>query len=343
MKRPELVPRGETAAALIRDMYGRLVHAGLDEACIARQTGLRPDDLADPDARFPTRLRIDLWLLALRCLDQPEIGLRTAVDVEPQDLGIAGYIALNSATLGEACHIMGRFQRLICDDDCFTHVIEADHSVLVYDIDSPPECRRQIIENVLACHCVIVRKLTGGRVDPLAVHFGFDAPRDGSLYRDVFRCPVTFGRERNALFYRCSVYETPLPGANRYLCKVTTDHAERLLAALRDVSANWSDRVRGKVAARLASGRFGIDDIARALGLSRRTLQRRLDAEATVFSALVAEVQYRRALEHMSDRALSLGEIAVLAGFSEPGAFHRAFRRQAGCGPQEYRRLLGGR
>lgn len=336
-------PGGETAAALIRDMHARLVSAGLDEAVIAREAGLRREHLDDPDGRFPTRLRIELWRLALQHLGQPDIGLRTALDVKPEDLGIAGYVALNSGTLGEACSAMGRFQRLICEDDRFCHMVEDGLSVLSYDIASPDACRRQIVENVLACHCVILRRLAGAGLNPVRVDFSFEAPPHASLHREVFRCPVHFGRERNALFYRCSVYATPLPGADRYLFKLMSRHAEALLLRLRQAPAGWGDRVRAEVMQRLPTGRFGVDDIAHALGVSRRTLQRRLAREQVVFSSLVAQVQYRRALDHMADTSLSLAEIAVLVGYSEPGAFHRAFRRHAGCGPREYRRTMGER
>lgn len=330
---------GLTAAAVIKDMYFRLLAEGLGERAIAEATGLRRPDLDDPDAHFPSGLRLRLWELAIERLQRADIGLSTARDVGPEDLGVAGYVALNSKTLGEAGRALGRFHHLISQDDHFEHRLEGELSILSYDINSPPSCRRQIIENVLACNCSINRKLTGTDLNPVQVHFTFPEPDDLRPYRALFRCPVHFRRERNALIYHQSVYRLPIPTANQYLKQILARHAEQLLNTL-SAAPSWRERTQQEVIRRLHSGRVSADDIAHALGVSRRTLQRRLAEEGALFSTLVRDVQKEVTLDYMKNPGLSLAEIALLVGFSEPSAFHRAFRKWVGQGTQEYRRAL---
>ena len=108
--------------------------------------------------------------------------------------------------------------------------------------------------------------------------------------------------------------------------------ADRRLAEL--MSRDWSRRVRAALEGNLAASS---DHVARQLGVSRRSLQRKLAAEGATFAGLLAESRHRRALELVQRRGLALRAIAEQLGFADPRAFSRAFRRWTGMGPSTYR------
>lgn len=97
------------------------------------------------------------------------------------------------------------------------------------------------------------------------------------------------------------------------------------------------DKVRGVVASRLPRGVPSIGVVARQLTIAPRTLQRRLAAEGVSYQQLVDIVRREAAERLLMDASMSIGEIGYLLGFSEPSAFHRAFKRWHSLTPHEYR------
>lgn len=129
----------------------------------------------------------------------------------------------------------------------------------------------------------------------------------------------------------------PCPAADAALSQVIVRHAEGLLAALPDPSDSFANRLRRLISAQLASGGATLTAAAHALKLGERSLQRRLADDGLTFDAIVEEVRRELALRYLADPALAIGEIAYLLGYSEPSAFHRAFRRWTGRTPEAWR------
>jgi AraC-like DNA-binding protein len=100
-----------------------------------------------------------------------------------------------------------------------------------------------------------------------------------------------------------------------------------------------TDAVRRHLASELGKGQPTLEQIAPRLHMSPRTLHRRLDEEGTSYRQILTEVRRELASRHLMECRLAIGEIAFLPGFSEPSAFHRAFKRWTGHGPLAYRGL----
>jgi AraC-like DNA-binding protein len=113
--------------------------------------------------------------------------------------------------------------------------------------------------------------------------------------------------------------------------------ADEMLRAVAEAE-RFSSRVRAALARSLEQGRSSVDDVARALAVSPRTLQRRLEEEGTTFGAVCDATRRAAAFEHLRDRRLGIKETAFRLGFSEPSTFYRAFRRWTGDTPANYRR-----
>src|SRR5262245_41398274 len=106
-------------------------------------------------------------------------------------------------------------------------------------------------------------------------------------------------------------------------------------------SATLRDQVRRLPWSELSAGVPGLDDVGRVLGMSPRTLQRRLREEGTTFSAVLTQLRHDLALPLLGDGRLAVVEVAFLLGYEDPSAFHRAFRRWSGLSPRAFRRACG--
>jgi AraC-like DNA-binding protein len=128
----------------------------------------------------------------------------------------------------------------------------------------------------------------------------------------------------------------PLRRRDPILREMLEQHADPVATAMPDLDGGALD-VRRALAARLTKGQTGIDVVARDLGTSARTLQRRLASAGLSYQELLDGVRRDAAERYIAGTALSIGEIAYLLGYSEPAAFHRAFKRWHDVTPQAFR------
>src|SRR6185295_13335937 len=98
--------------------------------------------------------------------------------------------------------------------------------------------------------------------------------------------------------------------------------------------------VQRALTARVADGDTRLQSVARQLGASPRTLQRRLTAAGVRYQDLLERVRCQAAEKYLAESALAIGEVSWLLGYSEPSAFHRAFKRWRGLSPQAFRRQM---
>lgn len=148
---------------------------------------------------------------------------------------------------------------------------------------------------------------------------------DASVYEAYFGCRVRFGAQRNCLHLHRSDLGRAFAAYNAELLALLTPALDQALAE-RQHPHSFSDTVRWLLAHQLSSGRPDIPAVARELGVSERTLQRRLGGEGTSFQRLLSAVRRARARELLVDPALDIGEVAFLLGYEDQNSFFRAFR-----------------
>ena len=170
--------------------------------------------------------------------------------------------------------------------------------------------------------------------------FAHSQRHDRAEYERRTGCPVVFDATWTGIEFLAEYLDVPLPAAQPDARRYLARHAETLLdkgAARAAGPSSVLDEVRRKVEEQLLSGVPSAQMVATQLGMSPRTLQRRLEAEGTTFSALVDSTRRGRALQLLAEPGLTAQEVAFALGYSEPRAFHRAFRRWTGMSPGEYR------
>ena len=250
------------------------------------------------------------------------------------------YAVLNAPTVGTALRNFERYSRTHLQGGRIGLAREGDEALLVYELDvSDHELARQHVEGAAVVALRILRHLVGPQFRPLRVLFAHRRPRDLSEHARVFGAPLLFEqRFDTALAFPVAELDRSVAGADRRLLPIVERHLDELLAS--GAKDAWLQQVHTAIAASLCDGAPDIGTVARQLGMSVRTFQRRLEDHGVVWKALVAEIRRELAHRYLANEGTNLTEIAFLLGYSELSAFDRAFRRWTGSTPLAARRSL---
>lgn len=313
--------------------------AGVPRERLLRQAGIAPAELAQE--RWPIDHITRLWRAAVQCTQDPGFGLKAGMWVGPGNFNVVGYLLQSAPSLRAAIGSVQRYQRLISDGGRFQLIAGADASWVVYHprqgtlAFSPHQ-----IEAVLAAVVAFARWITGQPLQPRQVQF--NQARLGPLagYREAFGCPVAFEQAFSGVLLANAVLDAPLPQADAQLARLHHQHAAQRLAVLREGGA-LAQELRAWIAAALPARVPTRAEAAQALGLSERTLARRMQAQGLNFSQLLDAARRDAALQAVAQPELALAGIGQSLGFAEPAVFWRAFRRWTGCTPAQWRASQG--
>jgi AraC-like DNA-binding protein len=296
-------------------------------------------ELADPDARVSARLVVRLWSVLPRLSGREDFGLWLAAQNAGAPLGPAWYVVHASETLGAGLRRAVRYQRLLHDHARSTLTETATELVYRHSIgDGAFRAPSAAIEFGLASLVLLARRVTGLPVVPARVRLVHGRPRDLEAHHAIFGEQIEFDAASDELAFDHGTAHARSVFADRHLREILDAHATALLARLGDPCATTATRVRREIAERLGDGVPDLHEIATAIGLSTRSMQRRLHDEGTRFDLLVDDV--RRALAERYLARWSIQETAFLLGYADARAFHRAFVRWTGSTPAQYRKDL---
>jgi AraC-like DNA-binding protein len=300
------------------------------------RTALEPLESLDPEARIPITRAHELLEAAVRWSQDPDLGLKAGQRMTIGDCGALDY-AIGSATdVRAAIAAASRYSRLVNDAIAMPLVLEGSRAVLQLEHEMPvPRAAGDFM--VAGFFTTHARAWLAGLAG-LECWFRHPAPADTGEYTRAFGTTrVRFAMPCYGFAFEQSQLDVPLAGADAKLHSVLRKHAELLLAQL-PPSRSLTERVRHLLNGELANRRLTAQEVADQLRMSRRTLCRKLESEGTSFTALLADLRQRLALQYVASQDLGLSEIAFLLGFSEAAAFHRAFKRWTGQTPLTYRR-----
>lgn len=309
----------------------------VSSAAVLAEAGLAPD-LPDA-ARLPHDMVSAIWLAALRLTGDAQLGLHVGEQVRPGSFDALGQLLMTCATLGEAAEQADRFAALVGGGGRFAARKEDEGIRLLYlpfDPDWP--CRRQRVEAVLAATLTFTRWLSGAEIVPRAVRFRHAAPDRLTEHRRIFGRMPDFNAADDSLLLGPDTLGLPVRQANPGLKAVLSGYVQTELARLND-----DDPLRGRLAdslrAALAAGdALGMETAAVALGLTPRTLQRRLAERGTSFQSEVNTLRCVLAKDLLrGDPSLGIAAIAARLGFADTANFHRAFRSWTGMTPAQWR------
>jgi AraC-like DNA-binding protein len=333
------------AATIVADMLQYLELRGIPNAVSTDACGIRPLAGAGADHRVPGRQVERLWAFAAERAADPLVGLHMAEAYSPGALDILGYVILSCGTIGE---VLDRFARYapILNDGMRVDIVREGRTAFcrcsfIASMDNyllrNPE---QAISTTWAGLARELRRLAARPIVARAVWFRH-RPRqraDVREYERVLGAPARFGASEDRFILASAALDEPILSANPSLLRAFAQHADGVLARMEQQGTGTRSHQVAEVLARRLNGSVPpLSAIARELAMSDRNLQRALRNDGTSFQKLLDEVRRDLAISHLANKDTSAGQVGFLLGFSEPSAFHRAFRRWTGKTPSAYR------
>lgn len=318
---------------------------GVDRAHLLSVGGLTERDLHNRDGYVDLDKLVAVGREFMHLRPGINIGLAVLNFLQPSNLGVLGYVLQHSPTLHSALTAFARYQSLLSDAVSWRVRTESATAVgpgdAIVTVESAPlfEELGFPLETQVGAWVRIGRVLTGVSWAPRQISFCHRALGDEAEFEQVFQCPVRFASDRNELVVPADALSLPVLGAQQVLRPSFVQLAETRLAALpgSDRRGATHGRLFALLLERLPSGLTNRDEAARALGMSQRTLSRRLSEDGTSFRAVLEEVRMELAEAWLDNPENAIYEVAYLLGYSEPSTFHRSFRRWTGHTPQVWR------
>lgn len=302
--------------------------------------GLDAKTARDPDARIELALESALWEAATRLTGEPAFGLRMAEALQPGTFDVLDYAIRTAPSAMVALERLARYNRLIHDVAAFTLTSDGPLVRIEHGFRTTGSTHVQhpaSADFTIASLVVVGRQIT--RSSPRVHAVGFQHVRPASVvpWREFFGVEPRFELPKNLLVLEREWLERPLPDVDVGLGGVLERHVQALLAQRPLPAESTIERVRRVALEQLREGTPTLDSVADQLSASRRTVQRWLAAEGETFEGLLESLRRELALRYLKEQRLAIAEVAYLLGFSEPSAFHRAFKRWTGRTPAEMR------
>jgi AraC-like DNA-binding protein len=330
-------PAAMIRASVLAPLLRRLDEAGQAEALL-RDSSMSRTQLADPYAPISLARYNVLFESAAAALQDWTIGLKLGLAVRPADLGPLGLLFTAAATPRAA---MTRFSALLGalqgGSQAALHQ-QDDLTVWTYRIDdSAIWPRRQDSEFSLAAICRLLQATAGPGLHPLEAQFEHAAPDSTAAHERVFRAPLRFSQPANRLIFANSDLDRPQGAANPGLAAILERHIAELLQET-EKAEDVVQTVRRMINMNLGQNKITIEHLAAGLGLSTRTLQRRLGEAGTSLRQLLREHRQAVANLHVGTGQRSQASIAEALGYSDGTAFWRAFKSWTNTTPSAYRK-----
>ena len=271
----------------------------------------------------------------------PDLTLKMIKATDLLDLGLMGYAALSSGTVGNAIKVMLRYQELTSDR--YTEATDIKDNYLC--ISPIPRWRfvtqvQSIAEDCIGGNWRIFEILLGPDVDlrGASAHFAFPEPEYSDTYLDVFTpCVVKFDAEKTELRIPQKWLSLPITSANIVMSSVTTAVCERILGPGRGTRMDTPRAVRRLLLSRPGKHMLRLEEAADRLLMSTAQLRKRLYRAETSYKNIVLETRMGLARHYLESTSLSIQEIAFLLDYAQPGPFSRAFKKYYGFPPRNAR------
>jgi AraC-like DNA-binding protein len=326
-------PEATVSMGLVRALLDALARQGVSRADVLDRAGLEPQRVDTPAARASRAELYRVTELALSLTNDPALGLRWAENVTDRTFAPLSHVIAHASSLRRGFELLAEFYPLLSDQVSY-QVSETEEQVVLrapLPVGASEPVQRLTAELTLAGFWGFVRSFHPS-ASPIAVSFEYAAPAHRHEYSRWFNGKERFDQGETGIIFDRALLDLTSRYRDDEILEVMQKVAEQQLHQL--VSGTpFAVRVRNHMAERATTERADMQSVARAMGLSERSLRRRLSAEETSFEALHTEAQGAAAKHLLAHQGRSIQEAAHEMGFSDASTFHRAFKRWTGMTP----------
>ncbi|MGZ5037887.1 MAG: AraC family transcriptional regulator [Usitatibacter sp.] len=337
-KAPGLGSLPRTAGMATRAACSEARKAGLAVGPLLAQANLTVEQVDNARARLLARDQVRFLDIVANALDDDLFGFHLARSLELREAGLVYYVMASSRTVLEAIQRIVRYGSIVNEGVLQRCVVGRNLDVTLHHVGTSRHLDRHHTEGWAAMIVGALRQLTAKRITPVRVRFVHPRARRPTELLQFFGCPVEFGARTDEMRFERTAGDTPIVGADPYLNKVLVGYCEEALAHRRPARGAFRSRVENAIVPLLPHGEARAAEVAGRLGLSERTLARRLGAEGITFTTLLDRLRLDLAHRYLADADTSISQIAWLLGYKEVSGFSKAFKRWTGSSPREARK-----
>lgn len=307
----------------------------LSEVFNAEQLSIISDATQRSRSQIPAVQLATMLRQLAQHINDPDVVLEIASMVTTAHLGIVGYLLHACETLAEALYSLNRYNKLIVNAVEFMQIEQQQENIrlswcLGADKDSI------VMELGIAIMMQFTHQLINRPLDLVQINLiKADTPHH-RRYQDFFGCRVQFGQPQMSVIFSAKNLQIPIIKPDKTLLAILQQQADIALQSLPKLD-DFMYQVHQQLALQCQRGQPTIEQLAAALCLSVRTLQRRLSFYGMTFQAVLDQVRHQLCNQYLSQH-IQLSDIAQLLGYSDQSAFTRAFKRWTGTTPLQQRR-----
>ncbi len=302
------------SGCVVRRVLAVLQQRKIDAAPLLRRAGLSDCDPYDRQQRMSALGQARLVEYAAEAIADTAFGLHLAQEMDPREAGLLFYAASAGKDVREALALWARHCRITNDSVKVAIVPRAEGATLTVDLVGVPRHHaNQSVEFRFAIVVKGLREAAGRKISPSRVLCSH--ARILKEFDRFYNCQVEFGASTDELDFADDVLSLPLVTSDRYLLETLRPYCEEAAKARETAAGSLRASVENEIYRLLPHGRANVETVARALGVSPRTLARRLAEEGTNFGRLIDDVRRTLALQYLKEPNLTMAQIAWLLGY----------------------------
>lgn len=319
-------------------LYRKMIHHALSE-------GMKPADFRQLPIPMESMKNMqavpaDRFFELHEILDRelgPGFSVRIGQQMKMDDYGVLGLSWKTCSKAGEIFERSERYFHLLSN----TYLFKVERREEISEIHLYRDAYRRGValsnEATFSATVVVLQAMTETDIAPIKVSFKHEAPKDLTDYHAGFRCPVLFRQAQNFIAYKTADLEMRTAKADKSIHSFLLERVEEEKQGIEISSFKIASDVSQLIQDSLPSGIPSITQIGEHMGMSSRTLTRRLAENGLTFRELVRQTQEKISKELLRSSSQTISEIAFQTGFSEQSAFSRAFKKWCGLSPLTYR------
>jgi AraC-like DNA-binding protein len=322
---------------LTRLAYAYAKASGIDPRPLLKKSNLTLHQIKNTNLRFGVHDQIRFLNLAANALQDDLLGFHLAQPVDLRELGFLYYVSASSEILGDALQQLARYGSIANEGVALKYFSGKHFGIAFHYVGVSRHLDRHQIEfftTVLVRQC---RRLTGTRLVP--THVKLAHQRDGKCpeMTEFFGAEVEFGAAVDEVSFAPASRDMPVVSADHHLNKILIGYCEEALRRRPTKRGPFRSSVENAIVPLLPHGKARADEISRRLGVSQRTLARRLSSERMNFSSVLENLKIDLAEHYLADDGLSISQVAWLLGYQEVSSFTHAFKRWTSKTPRQVR------
>lgn len=307
-------------------------------ASLLNCAGISEGDLNHRQHRIAAAAQGKLLEYAAEALQDSEFGLHLAQKANPREAGLLFYVASAAEDIGDALALAARYCRIVNEAVRLKLVRSPEGMIVEIKFAGlPRHFAWQNTEFIIAATIKGLREMAGRAFRPIQVTFTLARSPDLGEFERFFGCPVEFSASADRFALSNETLAIPLITKDQHLLDTLQPICEEAATERNTVYGTLRSLVENEVQKLLPHGRANRQRVAKALGLSERTLAQKLAEEETTYERVVDHLRQSLALLYISEPSISLAQIAWLLGYQGPTSLNHAFARWTGKSASEAR------